>query len=322
MSIGVGLSSAAAAQAQENARPRSSSIAAKPLGEPIFWVVETAQQALLAKLDLDGDSGLDATELEALGGLGAGKNGSAGFAAADRDGDGRLSLRELRASGVFSPETLNGLLDQQAGLAGFVVSEGDADGDGGLSLEEFRKVGPEGVLADRAFEAADADGDGVVSARELPTVMQSYVRVLPSSSFNAKAVARDLMRHDLDDDGALSGQELAPPAATGAVDLNALFDAADGDGDGLLTLAEIEAQIAQEPDYYDMGARKLPDALRPLDPSAPDYLERVRDRLTAAANLDPISPGQDALRRLLRENFARLTEQMVAQITPSRSALT
>lgn len=323
MSIEVGMSLAGASAAQDGSRTKATPPPSKSLFEPMFWVVETAQQKLLAKLDLDGDGGLDHQELEALGGLGAGNNGPAGFAAMDRNGDGRLALRELQASGVFSPETLNGLLGQQAGngLAEFLVGEGDADFDGALTLEEFRKTGPEGELADRAFEAADANGDGQVTAEELPAVMKSYVRVF-NSSFNAAAVAADLMRHDGDADGALSRAELAQATETGAVDLNAVFDLADTDQDGALSLAELQAQTTRDPEYYDMGIRRLPDALRPLDPAAPDYLDRVRERLTAAANLEPIAPGQEALRRLLRENFARLTEQMVAQITPPRTALT
>lgn len=204
MSIGVGRSSARAPQVQEGARPRNPSMSSNPLDKPMFRVVETTQQKLLAKLDLNGDGGLDQVELKPLNRPDVGKNGPAGFAAADRDVD-----------------------------------------------------------------------------------------------------------------GAPSTGELAPGA-----DMNAIFEIADSDGDGVLTLAEIEAQIVQEPDHYDSGVRRLPDALRPLDPSAPDYLDRVRDRLTAAASFEPVAPGQEALRRLLRENFARLTEQMVAQISPPRAALT
>lgn len=316
MSIEVGPSSAGASTAQDAARSRNGPPLAKPLFEPVFWVAETAQQRLLAKLDLDGDGGLDQGELKALGGLGAGKNGPAGFAAMDRNADGRLALRELQASGVFSPETLNMLLGQQSGdgLAEWLMAEGDANGDAALSLDEFRKVGPEGERSDRAFEAADADGDGLVSAEELPAVMRPVLRILPS--FNPEAVAADLMRRDTDASGALSRGELAQSSGTGAVDIETIFDLADTDGDGALTLAELQAQVAQAPEYYSLGIRKLPAALRPLDPHAPDYIEQVRERLTAAATLEPPPPGQEALLRLLRENFARLTEQMVAEITP------
>ena len=317
MSIEVSLSSTGAAAAHEISRPRNGGELDKPLFQPIFLVAEAAQDRLLKKLDLDGDEGLDLEELKALGGLGAGKNGPAGFAAMDSNGDGRLGRRELLASGVFTPETLNGLLGQQAGngLAEWIVAEGDQDGDSALTLEEFRKVGPEGERADLAFEAADANGDGLVSAAELPAVTRLAIRALPS--FNAGAVATDLMRHDFDGDGALSMDELRRASETGAIDLNAIFELADTNADGALSLAELQAEVARAPEYYGFGARKLPTALRPIDPRAPDYIEQVRERLTAAAALEPPPAGQEALFRLLRENFARLTEHMVAEIRPA-----
>lgn len=87
------------------------------------------------------------------------------------------------------------------------------------------------------------------------------------------------------------------------------------------TLAELEAEIAERPEYYGVDAQRLAGPLRPIDPAAPDYHQQVRERMAAAARLDA-SPGHDALSRLLRENFARLTEQMVAQLGPSRRPLT
>lgn len=320
MSIEVGMSSAGASAAQDTSRSRHGSVSAKPLFEPGFWVVGNAQQRLLETLDLDGDGGLDPDELKALGGLGAGKNGPAGFAAVDRDADGRLNLRELQASKIFSPETLNMLLGQQAGngLAEWLVAQGDGDADGALDRDEFRKIGPEGDLAERAFDAADANGDGLVSAEELPAAMRSFVRAFPS--YNPSAVAADLMRHDADASGGLTRDELAQASETGAVDLNAIFELADANADGALSLAELQAQISQAPEYYSLGVRRLPAALRPIDPRAPDYVDQVRDRLTAAAALEPPPPGQEALLRLLRENFARLTEQMIAGINPPAPA--
>ena len=110
MSIEVSLSSTGAAAAHEISRSRNGGELDKPLFQPIFLVAEAAQDRLLKKLDLDGDEGLDLEELKALGGLGAGKNGPAGFAAMDSNGDptgaelvqGGSSDKQLSISGNLS----------------------------------------------------------------------------------------------------------------------------------------------------------------------------------------------------------------------------
>lgn len=57
---------------------------------------------------------------------------------------------------------------------------------------------------------------------------------------------------------------------------------------------------------------------RLLDPSAPDYLDQVRRRLIGIGEAWP--PARDALDGVLREERARITERMVAQL--SREART
>ena len=323
MSISSNISSTNAAATAAEARAMSRSGAAKPLFPQMFGVVEAAQQRLAAKLDTNGDGGIDRHELQALGGLGGGKNGPAGFAALDGDGDGRLNRYEREAAEVLSLKSLNSLLADSGGLAGWLIEEGDVDLDGALTLEEFRAVGPTGEWgsrnpddgapqlslnkAERAFAAADVDGDGKVTARELAGVMTGHLRRLPAA--NAMVVAGDLLKRDADASGGLSRSELA-----GGAKLDSIFDLVDRDADGEITLAELQAEVSQNGAYYSNGVRFVGPALKPLDPAAPDYLQQVRERLSSIGEFQPTPPGQEALFKLLRENFARLTEQMVAEV--------
>ncbi|MEW5773921.1 MAG: hypothetical protein AB1916_10410 [Thermodesulfobacteriota bacterium] len=102
------------------------------------------------------------------------------FASADKDGDGKLSARELAdalaaeraliAAGLASPDSPDAvagalidqidLVDRMEGIAAKFMSLLDKDGDSGLSIKESG-------LSKDAFAKADADGDGVISGREL-----------------------------------------------------------------------------------------------------------------------------------------------------------
>ena len=85
------------------------------------------------------------------------------------------------------------------------------------------------------------------------------------------------------------------------------------DQPGELTLAELRAEV--------MGGEVLPcyglarHAPRLPDPSAPDYLDEVRRRLIGIGEAGPAPMG--ALDGVLREERARMTERMVAQLAPA-----
>lgn len=285
----------------------------------LYGVVEAAQERLAAKLDVNGDGGLDQTELSALGGLGSGKNGPAAFAALDSDGDGKLGMRELRSSRLFDRTTLDGLLGQQSGLAGWLVADADAGGDGLLSIEEFRAIPPARPSDDpfaqilfkpeEAFLAADADQDGQLTAAELSNVMKGSLSRLPSG--NPVAVAADLLARDEDASGGLSKSELGKATPSGRVDLDALFDVVDGDRDGEITEAEFQAQIAAQPGYYSSGfvLRPAREALFPL-PGSPIGRSTPQEAVVRAVTFEPLA-GHTAMFLLFRENLARLTDQML-----------
>ena len=79
-----------------------------------------------------------------------------------------------------------------------------------------------------------------------------------------------------------------------------------------MSRAELRAEV--------MGGEVLPaygleTRASPLpDPAAPDYLDQVRRRLIGIGEAGPAPLAQDALDRVLREERARMTERMVAQL--------
>lgn len=80
-----------------------------------------------------------------------------------------------------------------------------------------------------------------------------------------------------------------------------------------LSLAELRAEV--------MGGEVLPSyglahhTPGLPDPAAPDYLDEVRRRLIGVGEAGPTPWARDALDSVLREERARMTERMVAQLT-------
>lgn len=317
MSIGFDPATAAAGAGPVTSR----TFKPKSLFSQLYGVVEAAQERLAAKLDMNKDGGVDLAELSALGGLGAGKNGPAAFAALDSDGDGKLNLRELQGAKIFTPEVLNTLLGQQSGngLSEWLVAEGDADGDGALSLDEFRTVGPQGSSApprapddnplsnalskaERAFAAADADKDGLVTAPELAGVTTSYARRL-WPMHNPAAVATSLMARDADGSGGLSEAELARSDAA------AILRTVDADRNGEIGLDELRAEIERSPEYYSQGVIRLAGPMLAADGSPSKFTDFLQRRVVFNLPAD----GQAGLLRLFREQTARLADEMLAE---------
>lgn len=128
--------------------------------------------AMMEELDADDDGSLSASESQLS---------ESAFAALDRNGDGAVTNRELRAglrskrdelidlmnSGTGTetgadetPAPAGPTAEQAAAVAGLLVEKGDADGDGALSSAETG-------LAGDVFTSLDTDGDGLLSSGEL-----------------------------------------------------------------------------------------------------------------------------------------------------------
>lgn len=96
------------------------------------------------EIDADGNGEITQAEMEAMK--------AARFTAADTDGDGSLSLDELKAQGLKKVEQ----------RAAEMLERHDANGDGLLSQDELPKPRRSGHM----FERMDADGSGSVSKAE------------------------------------------------------------------------------------------------------------------------------------------------------------
>lgn len=207
----------------------------------------------------------------------------------DRNGDGALDQREFGASRLLDPQNLKTLLGVQddAGVAGWLVSRSDSDGDGALSADEYAKVatpmqrgriGPNGKAvwepleeaAARDFGRIDADQDGQLSLDELATNFQTAPRLIQFGDAS-KATTVFAAHNDADGDGLLSSDELssaARAAGLAATDMAALINSADGDGDAKLSAEELATTAAQRPGLFKLTPMDGP----PSPPSAGDVL--------------------------------------------------
>ncbi len=99
------------------------------------------------ELDTDGDGQLSVAEIKAIG--------DARFASMDTNGDGMITADEASAHAA-------GMASKRAGkMFERMIQWRDANGDGGLSQAEMGDNGPE-----KMFMRADGDGDGMISAEE------------------------------------------------------------------------------------------------------------------------------------------------------------
>lgn len=179
--------------------------------------------ALFGECDADADGALSGKELERP----QGRPFRQVLAAADRDGDGRLSEREFAAWLALQERIARGhvlltVLDQGAGLFELL----DADHDGGLSVRELR------TAWDR-LKAAGCVRDGRLDRERLPRHLLAAVsRGLPRVQLGVPVRAGpDWFRAmDRNGDGDVSRREFIGPKEA--------FDKLDADGDGLISAAE------------------------------------------------------------------------------------
>lgn len=125
------------------------------------------------------------------------------FSAHDKNGDGRITLQELR-------QALEEL-DEEPAVAELkaLMIKADADGNQSIDFAEFlafmrRRLsqrGAEGEIRD-AFDVFDRNGDGLVSIDELLQVMEML-----GETMTRQEAEDSLRRADSDGDGQLTYQE-------------------------------------------------------------------------------------------------------------------
>ena len=260
--------------------------------------------------DADQDGKVSAQEIAKLGNNDPDKlaDKQAMVSAFDRNGDGALDSGEFGASRLLDSKNLKTLLGVQdeAGVAKWLVSRADTDGDGALSAEEYagvaspssRRIGAEGESAGdsaeqvntEVFGGTDTDQDGRLSAEELTAKLEAAPHIFRfgDSSQTAGVLAA---RNDGDGDGVLSADELTAAAKARNLDPTAVGDlmkSADRDGDMKLSADELRTASQRRPQMYRLD--QVGDV--PLPPSNSEAL----------------------LARLLGSTLRSLSDQMASEL--------
>jgi len=157
----------------------------------------------------------------------------AGFAKYDKDGDGKLSMRELMAQSQSGGRSEG----QKGGKDGSRLKKMDTDGDGKVSKQEFLDN-----TANKFFGHLDKDGDGYISKEESEAMKKNRPKRQnrPQDGQGGKGgqgnnedrAKQMFSKMDANGDGKLSRDEFRGP--------DQAFDKIDENNDGSLTMEELQ----------------------------------------------------------------------------------
>ena len=175
---------------------------------------------LLREADANGDGEVTFEELHAM----APEAAEAHFDRLDQNGDGVLSRADLDES---PNDPVRRLL--------YLIEQADANGDDVVTFDELTELFPE--LTPAQFESLDRNGDGMLSVEDLPEAPESNGTPRTPGSSARERLLRLLHEADADGDGELTFDELLAVMS----DLTQeRFDRLDRNGDGVLSLADLE----------------------------------------------------------------------------------
>ncbi|NBX66797.1 MAG: hypothetical protein EBQ96_07365 [Proteobacteria bacterium] len=149
-----------------------------------------------------------------------------------------------------------------------LFQKADANGSGGLSLEEFKSIGPKGANAPQGapsatdvFSKFDANSDGELTQSELDsgakTAFESrlsqgglvsggnLVQLNSAGGSKSDFVQTLIDSLDGDGDGSLNLDEFKAGKPTGGPSAEDVFSQLDSDGDGSVTASELESGLPQ-----------------------------------------------------------------------------
>ena len=186
-------------------------------------------EAVVAKLDNDGDGGIS---IEELASTRFGKHmSSETFTNIDTDGDSKLSASEVDA--IFEPEK------KPPSVGEAMVAKLDNDGDGAVSISELSTTQFGKDMTSEQFSGLDTDGDSKLNAAELDAHFEAEEAAPPPPpppTIGETVVAK----LDGDGDGAVSIHELAGSELGAQMKLGG-YAKVDSDGDSKLSAEEITA---------------------------------------------------------------------------------
>jgi Ca2+-binding EF-hand superfamily protein len=274
-------------------------LALQPLDRAGGAMLAAVKDQVFKAFDADQDGKVSAQEIAKLGNNDPGKlaDKQAVVSAFDRNGDGALDSGEFGTSRLLDSKNLKTLLGVQdeAGVAQWLVSRADTDGDGALSAAEYAGVASPSVGSGRTgvdgkaasdsveqvnaemFGGTDADQDGRLSAAELTAKLEVAPHIFRfGDSGQASGVLAT--RHDDDGDGVLSADELTAATKARNLDPTAVGDlikSADRDGDMKLSADELRAASQRRPQTF------RPDQVGDV-PAPPSNSEALLARLLSS----------------------------------------